>query len=94
MFTDRQLDNRMKKIKELDEQIKEMKDLMEALKEEVTKDLEEKKESEHDTGSFVIRWQTISQKRLDSTTLKSELPDVYAKYAKESSYKKFTYKAS
>lgn len=93
-MTDRQLDNRVKKLKELEAQIKELEAQVESIKDEVKADLEEKKEDEHDTGSFVIRYKLVSQIRLDNTALKKDLPDVYSKYSKESSYKKFTYKAS
>jgi len=94
MMTNRQLDNRMKKLEELEAQIKALEKQLESVKDEVKADLEEKNEDEYNTGSYVIRYKLVSQKRLDSTSLKSDLPDVYAKYSKESSYKKFTYKAS
>ncbi len=93
-MTDRQLDNRMKKLQELNAKIKELTELADALKDEIKADLEEKNEDEHDTGSFVIRWKMVSQKRLDNTALKADLPDVYAKYSKDSSYKQFSYKVS
>ena len=93
-MTDRQLNNKMKQLQELESQIKELEKQLESIKDAVKADLEEKNEDEHDTGAYVIQYKLISQKRLDSTSLKSELPDVYAKYSKESSYKKFTYKAS
>ena len=93
-MTDKQLNNRMKKLQALEGQIDELKKQLESIKDEVKADLDEKNVDEHDTGAYVIRYKLISQKRLDSTSLKSELPDVYAKYSKDSSYKKFTYKAS
>ena len=56
--------------------------------------MEEKNENEYNTGSFVIRWKLIQQRRLDNTALKQDLPDVYEKYSKDSSYMRFSYKAS
>lgn len=93
-MTDRQLNNRMKKLQELDAQIKQLTELADALKDEIKADLEEKNENEHNTGSFVIRWKLIQQRKLDNTALKQDLPDVYEKYSKDSSYMRFSYKAS
>jgi predicted phage-related endonuclease len=43
-------------------------------------------------GDRIIVWKNISQERIDSTTLKSEHPKIYKKYANIISYRRFTVK--
>jgi putative phage-type endonuclease len=40
-----------------------------------------------------VSWKTISSDRFDSKSLKSEMPDIYAKYITNSSYRRFTIKS-
>ena len=90
MMTDRQLNNRVQKIKEAEAKIKELEAQIDDLKEEIKSYLTEAKVDEHNTGDWMIRWKTIVSNRLDSTALKAALPDVYKTYAKPSSSKRFT----
>jgi predicted phage-related endonuclease len=52
---------------------------------------------EHEAGTVgdrVITWKSISQERIDATTLKSEHPKIYKKYSNIISYRRFTVKAT
>ena len=89
-MTDRQMDNRVKKLKELEEQYKELESSIDALKDELKAALAENGEDEHNTGSYIIKNQLVTSNRLDNKALKKDLPDVYQKYSKESSSKRFT----
>ena len=93
-MTDRQMNNRVAKLQDLENQYKELEKSIELLKDELKAALAENGEEVHDTGSYLIKYQSIVSNKLDSTALKKDLPDVYSKYTKESSYKRFTVKAS
>jgi len=43
-------------------------------------------------GKTLVSWASYSRKRLDSTTLREEQPEVYANYQTESSYRRFSVK--
>lgn len=45
-----------------------------------------------DTGSAVITWKTVTSGRLDTKKLKAEMPEVYEKYVKQTSSRRFTLK--
>jgi len=45
-------------------------------------------------GERIITWKTVTQERLDTTTLKSEHPTLYQKYANKTSYRRFSIKAA
>lgn len=89
-MTNKQLDNRVKKLQGIEAQMKELEEQAEAIRAEIKADLESKGEDEHDTGSFIIRWKEIISRRLDSKALKAALPDVFAAYSKESSSRRFS----
>lgn len=89
-MTNKQLDNRVKKLQEIESRKQELEVQAEAIRAEIKADLESKGEDEHDTGSFIIRWKEIISRRLDSKALKAALPDVFAAYSKESSTRRFS----
>ena len=89
-MTNKQLDNRVKKLQGIEAQMKELEEQAEAIRVEIKADLESKGEDEHDTGNFIIRWKEIISRRLDSKALKAALPDVFATYSKESSTRRFS----
>ena len=89
-MTNKQLDNRVKKLQELEAQQRELEKQAEAIRTELKADLESKGEEEHDTGSFIIRWKEIITRRLDSKALKAALPDVFESFSRESSSRRFT----
>lgn len=93
-MTNRQLDNRVKKLQAIESQIKELEAQADALRDEIKADLTEKGEDEHNTGAFIIRWKEIFSNRLDSKALKAALPDVFAMYSKQSSSRRFTVSAA
>lgn len=90
MMTDRQLNNRVQKIKEAEAKIKELEAQINTLKGEIQSYLTEANVDEHNTGDWMIRWKLVTSNRLDSTALKTALPDVYKTYTKPSSSKRFT----
>ena len=89
-MTNKQIDNRIKKLQGLEAQVKDLEAQAEAIRAELKADLESKGENEHNTGSFIIRWKEIITSRLDSKALKSALPDVFESFSRESSSRRFT----
>ena len=90
MLTNRQIDNRIQKLRALESQIKALEEQADALRDELKADLEAKGTDEHNTGSFIIRWKEVISRRLDSKALKAALPDVFNAYSRESSARRFT----
>ena len=89
-MTNKQLDNRVKKLQGIEAQMKELEIQAEAIRAELKADLEAKGEDEHNTGCFVIRWKKIISNRLDGKALKAALPDVYGQFCKASTSRRFT----
>lgn len=89
-FTNRQIDNRCRKLAELDTQIKELQAQADAIKDEIKKDMEAGNIEIIDTGKHKISYKLIESVRLDSKALKAALPDVYRLYSRVSSCKRFT----
>lgn len=88
-LTKKQLDNRIKKLEELELQTKELKKAADALKEEIIAGLSQ----EHTTtANYKINYTAFSQKRIDTKSLKAELPEIAEQYAKETITHRFTYK--
>jgi predicted phage-related endonuclease len=89
-MTNKQIDNRVKKLKELETQQKALEQQAEKIRQELKAELEANEESEHNTGNFVIRWAEIVSNRLDSKALKAALPEVFTMYSKQSTSRRFT----
>lgn len=90
-MTNRQIENRIRKIQELEKQIKELQTVADGLRDEIKADMTGE---ELRTGSFIVRWKEVISTRLDSTALKKALPDVWKAYSKESSSRRFTINAA
>jgi predicted phage-related endonuclease len=89
-MTNKQIDNRVKKLKELEAQQKAIEEQAEQIREELKTELETNNESEHNTGNFVIKWAEIVSNRLDGKALKAALPDVFNTYCKQITSRRFT----
>lgn len=89
-MTERQIENRIKKLQAIESQQKELEQQAEALKAEIKADLEEKGLQELKTKNFLIRWKEIVSNRLDGKALKAALPEIYAQYTRQSTGRRFT----
>lgn len=90
-MTDRQIDNRIRKIQNLEEQVKDLQNQIDGLKDEIKASMDA---DEIRTGSFIVRWKEVISRRLDGTALKKALPDVWQAYSKDSSSRRFTITAA
>ena len=82
--------NRIKKIMELQAEVKEIQQEIESIQDELKLDMIQKDVDEIEAGDFTVRYKLIKSSRLDSKELKKELPDVFAKFTKETESKRFT----
>ena len=89
-MTERQIENRVRKLQELEAQQKALEAEAEEIKTVLKAELEAQGLEELPTKSFIIRWKEVVSNRLDSKSLKAELPEIYNKYCKSSSSKRFT----
>ena len=70
-MTERQIENRVKKLKAIEKQRKDLEAQEKALKEEIKRDMESKGLEELKTKNFIIRWKEIISNTLDSKALKA-----------------------
>ena len=89
-LTDRQIDNRIKKLSDLESEAKRLKKEIESLKDEIKEAMHGKEVIE--TGRYIIRNTVVISNRFDSTAFKKEFPDVYREFTKETTSTRFTYK--
>lgn len=89
-MTERQIENRVKKLKAIEKQRKDLEAQERALKEEIKRDMESKGLEELKTKNFIIRWKEIISNTLDSKALKATFPDICEQFTKQSASKRFT----
>lgn len=89
-MTERQIDNRVRKLKAIEKQRKDLEAQEKALKEEIKRDMESKGLEELKTKNFIIRWKEIISNTLDSKALKATFPDICEQFTKQSASKRFT----
>ncbi len=81
---DRALENRIRKIKELEEQKKALETEINDLKDEIRRDMTARNETEHNTGSFIIRFKEILSRSFDRKSFEKDHPRLCKKYMIES----------
>lgn len=89
-MTERQIENRVKKLQEIERQRKALEEQEKALKEEIKRDMESKGLDEMRTKNFIIRWKEIISNTLDSKALKATYPNICDQFMKQSASKRFT----
>lgn len=88
LLSDRQIDNRIKKLADLECTIKDLKKEVEAIKAEI---IDAMPAAELTTSHYKIHYTTYPQKRIDTAALKKAMPEVAEKFTKISQSHKFTY---
>lgn len=89
-MTAKQMDNRVKKLQKLESQIAALTEQAEEIKAELKQELESMEQEEVQTSKFRIRWKYVIGTRFDSKALKSELPDVYERFTRLTSCRRFS----
>lgn len=88
-LTDRQIDNRMKRIQDLDAEIKRLQSERDDLRDQVAAAVT----GERSTAHFTVRNQEVTSQKFDSKAFKADHPKMYADYCKAVTSFRFTYKA-
>lgn len=89
-MTEKQIENRIKKLQIIEAKQKELAEQAESLKAEIKADMESKGLDELETKNFIIRWKEVISNRLDGKALKAALPEIYSQYCKASASRRFT----
>lgn len=89
-MTTKQIDklaNQLKRIKEREAQLKKEREVIEGI---LKNELEYRNEEELHTDLFTIRWREVISHRLDSKSLKAQLPDVFQSFQIETKTMRFS----
>ena len=89
-MSERMLLNRIKKYKDLEAQKTAIEKEMEALETDLLADMQEKGLEEQKAGNWVIRWTKVLTNRLDSKALKAELPELAARFTRQTESRRFS----
>lgn len=89
-MTERQYDNRLKKLQALEEQKKELEAAIKALQDELKADMGDLEEIQ--TGHFLLRYTKVVSTRFDSTAFKKAHSKLYKDFCKETESRRFSYK--
>lgn len=87
-MTERQIANRVKKIKELETQREALDKQIEALQNEIKAEMNDTETM--NACEFVIHWPHVVTNRLDTKAIKIDLPDIYSKYTTETYSRRFS----
>lgn len=86
----RAIENRVTKLQELEQMKKELDKQIEALKDEIKEDMDSKGLEEQKVGDYMVRFITVVTSRFDSSKLKKDNAELYSRYLKETSCRRFT----
>ena len=90
-MTDRQIENRIRKLQELEAQAAELEKQAEAVRAELKADLEAKGTEEVTTAhGLIVRWKSFITSRFDSKAFKKDHADLYTAYTVPSESRRFT----
>lgn len=89
-MTDKQIDNRVKRLQALNEEIKALEAKSQALRDELTAEIESRGAEQIQTGNFLVRWTTSIRSTFDSKRLKAEMPSIYESYLRASESRRFS----
>lgn len=88
-MTERQIENRIKKIEELEAQKKALEEQISSLKAEVQEQMQEQGTLE--TAHYTIRWTKVTSERFDSKSFKSKHAELFSEYVKSVESRRFSY---
>lgn len=88
-YTDRQYNNRIAELAELEALKADLEKQISRIKADIQQDMGEAEKVE--TNKYRILWTVFTSSRLDSKALKADLPEIFQRYAKESTSRRFSY---
>lgn len=90
-MTNKQYENRIKKLMALESEKAELENQIAELKEEI---IDSMKDEMVVTDNFIIRYQMIASKRFDSKSFKADHEKLYKAYQVDNNYMRFSYKTA
>ena len=79
-----------RELKELQRMAEELKAEIEALENEIKAEMEARDTEEITADIFKIRWTRVTSNRLDTTALKTAMPDLYQQFTKKITSRRFS----
>ena len=89
-MTDRTLKEKASKLSDLNAQVSALQEQAERLRADITKEMESREVEELKAGNNLLRWKIITSIRFDSKLFKEAHNDLYEKYARPSTTRRFT----
>lgn len=89
-MTERQITSRIRKIKALEARKAELDNQITKAKAEITADMMMRGVDAQEAGGFMVRFTRVLTNRLDGKLLKAELPEIAAKYTKQTESYRFS----
>lgn len=89
-MTNLEMQNKVMELKELKAMADEVSAEVKKIEEELKAELDAQQVDEMQAGAFKVRYKTIVTTRFDSKAFKAENAELYDRYTKESTSKRFT----
>lgn len=89
-MTLQEIENKIKEYKELQRMAEELAAEMDKIKDELKAEFEKEHTDTITAGEYKISYKVVTSKRVDTTALKKDMPDVAAKFTKSTTTKRFT----
>lgn len=85
-----ELIRKVRELKELRQMADELSAEITSIEDEIKAEMTAQNTEEMIVDVFKVRWKTITSSRIDTTALKSELPDIAERYTKTTQSKRFS----
>ena len=85
-----EITSKIEKLQEWEALIKEAEQEAESLRDEIKMEMLSRNTEELETGRYIVRWTSIVSNRFDTTAFKKEHGEMYKRYTKQTSSKRFT----
>lgn len=82
--------SKIEALKDLESLIEEAKAEAEALRDEIKSEMLSRDTEELEAGQYIVRWTSVLTQRFDTTAFKKVMPEVYKKYTKQVSSRRFS----
>lgn len=89
-MTTRQIENRVKKLRELEAKQKEIEKQINALKDEIKSEMQEQGTDELITDECIIRWTEVTSNRFDTSNFKKNFADLYSQFTRQVTSRRFS----
>lgn len=85
-----EMEKKIAALKEWEELLEEAKAQVESLKDEIKAEMLSRNTEEMTAGRYICRWTSVLSNRFDTTTFKKEHAEMYKRYTKQTSSRRFS----